>query len=238
MFPQNNEQNHRVFQRAFITIALGGDCPITNNYTSDTLTNILLVKEMVLLEHFIGCTWYTFSWSQQWKKVIRPWFPVFSFYNVYSHFARHFLIYPHFVQKVKSLITVTWLQKIINLLQIPCLLQCSNLLLLNNVVKCGSCINFQTIWIKYWSWLRERWRDPSQHPAENYLVISARKHGSSISELWTKTSFIIKQFLLEYGMDAENINFKGNLCILISKIFLPHLFVSKLINPRNFEISA
>ena len=130
------------------------------------------------------------------------------------------------------------IQKIINLLQIPCLLQCSNLLLLNNVVKCGSCINFQTIWIKYWSWLRKRWRDPSQHPAENYLVISARKHGSSISELWTKTSFIIKQFLLEYGMDAENINFKENLCIQISKIFLPHLFVSKLINPRNFEISA
>ena len=121
MFPQNNERNHRVFQRAFITIALSGDCPITNDYTSDTLTNILSAKEMVLLEHFIDCTWYTFSWSQQWKKVIRPWFPVFSFYNVYSHFARHFLIYPHFVQKVKSLITVTWLQKIINLLQIPCL---------------------------------------------------------------------------------------------------------------------
>lgn len=51
MFPQNNEQNHRVFQRAFITIALDGDCPITNNYTSDTLTNILSAKEMVLLEH-------------------------------------------------------------------------------------------------------------------------------------------------------------------------------------------
>ena len=131
-------------------------------------------------------------------------------------------------QKFDNFYLIT--KKIINLLQIPCLLQCSNLLLLEtiyNVVKCGSCINFQTIWIKYWSWLRERWRDPSQHPAENYLVISARKHGSSISELWTKTSFIIKQFLLEYGMDAENINFKGNLCILISKIFLPHLFVSK-----------
>ena len=42
--------------------------PITNDYTSDTLTNILSAKEMVLLEHFIGCTWYTFSWSQQWKK--------------------------------------------------------------------------------------------------------------------------------------------------------------------------
>ena len=39
-------------------------------------------------------------------------------------------------------------------------------------------------------------------------------------------------------MDAENINFKGNFCIRISKIFLPHLFVSKLINPRNFETSA
>ena len=126
-------------------------------------------------------------------------------------------------QKFDNFYLIT--KKIINLLQIPCLLQCSNLLLLNNVVKCGSCINFQTIWIKYWSWLRERWRDPSQHPAENYLVISARKHGSSISELWTKTSFIIKQFLLEYGMDAENINFKGNLCIQISKIFLPHLLV-------------
>ena len=55
-----------------------------------------------------------------------------------------------------------------------------------------------------------------------------------LSYFLNKSIFKLLNFNIVYSQNFTS----PLLCILISKIFLPHLFVSKLIKPRNFEISA